>query len=45
MRERLNFGINPGRFRHTITLLQATSGVDASGVSITYTPSAVKQKA
>jgi head-tail adaptor len=45
MRERLNFGINPGRFRHTIKLLQATSGVDASGVSETYKPTDVKQKA
>jgi SPP1 family predicted phage head-tail adaptor len=42
MRERLNFGINPGRFRHTITLLQATSGTDASGVSVTYSQGATK---
>jgi hypothetical protein len=47
MRERLNFGINPGRFRHTITRLVPTSGMDASGATVTYGlgPSPVKAKA
>ena len=36
--ERYNIGIDPGRFRHLITLLEPTQGTDASGVSITYAP-------
>jgi SPP1 family predicted phage head-tail adaptor len=30
--------INPGQFRHKITLLEQTSGSDESGVTVTYQP-------
>jgi head-tail adaptor len=35
-RERFNIGINPGAFRHTITLLEQVSDTDDSGVRVTY---------
>ena len=36
--ERLNIGINPGRLRHTITLLEPTTAAGASGMVTTYAP-------
>jgi len=30
--------IDPGQFRHQITLLEQVPGSDASGVTVTYTP-------
>jgi SPP1 family predicted phage head-tail adaptor len=33
-----SIGINPGQFRHRITLLEPTLGTDASGVVATYAP-------
>jgi SPP1 family predicted phage head-tail adaptor len=34
--------IDPGEFRHRITLLQATAGSDASGSTVTYIPDNVQ---
>jgi len=36
--ERLNIGINPGRLRHTITLLEPTNTMGVSGMVTTYAP-------
>jgi SPP1 family predicted phage head-tail adaptor len=36
--ERLNIGINPGRLRHTITLLEPQTTVGVSGVETTFAP-------
>ena len=36
VRDRLNIGINPGRLRTLLTLLEETPTLDASGAGITY---------
>ena len=36
--ERLNIGINPGRLRHTITLLEPTTTLGPSGMVTTHAP-------
>ena len=36
--ERFNIGVNPGDFRHTVTLLTPVAGTDAGGVTTTYQP-------
>lgn len=33
-----SLGINPGQFRHRVTLLEQTTGTDESGVVTTYAP-------